>query len=98
MATNVKQMLEDANAAVPRVTPAQAREMIASGNTLIVDVRDTPEVAASGKVASAVHVPRGMLEFRAIRNRPITTRILPRTKRSFFTAPPADARRWLARR
>jgi rhodanese-related sulfurtransferase len=64
MATSVKQMMEAANAAVPRVTPAQAREMIAKGNTLVVDVRDGTEVAASGKVAGAVHVSRGLLEFR----------------------------------
>ena len=65
MATTVKQMLEAANALVPKVAPAQAKEMIAKGNTLVVDVRDAPEVAASGKVAGAVHVSRGMLEFRA---------------------------------
>ncbi|MGB6619619.1 MAG: rhodanese-like domain-containing protein [Xanthobacteraceae bacterium] len=65
MATTVKQMLEAANAAVPKITPAQAKGMIANGNTLVVDVRDAPEVAASGKVAGAVHVSRGMLEFRA---------------------------------
>jgi rhodanese-related sulfurtransferase len=65
MATSVKQMMEAANAAVPRVTPAQAREMIAKGNTLVVDVRDAPEVEKTGKVAGAVHVSRGMLEFRA---------------------------------
>ena len=65
MATSVKQMMEAANAAVPRITPAQAREMIAKGNTLVVDVRDGTEVNASGKVAGAVHVSRGMLEFRA---------------------------------
>jgi rhodanese-related sulfurtransferase len=65
MATTVKQMLEAANAAVPKITPAQAKEMIAKGDTLVVDVRDAPEVAASGKVAGAVHVSRGMLEFRA---------------------------------
>jgi rhodanese-related sulfurtransferase len=65
MATSVKQMLEAANAAVPRITPAQARDMMAKGNTLVVDVRDGPEVAQSGKVAGAVHVSRGMLEFRA---------------------------------
>jgi hypothetical protein len=51
MATNVKQMLEAANAAVPRITPAQARDLIAKENTLVVDVRDAPEVAASGSVA-----------------------------------------------
>ena len=65
MPTSVKQMLEAANAAVPRLTPAQAREMIAKGNALVVDVRDAPEVQASGKVAGAVNVSRGMLEFRA---------------------------------
>ena len=65
MPTNVKQIMEAANAAVPRVTPDQAREMIAKGNTLVVDVRDAAEVANSGKVAGAVHVSRGMLEFRA---------------------------------
>lgn len=65
MVTSVKQMMEAANAAVPRITPQQAREMIANGDTLVVDVRDAPEVEMSGKVAGAVHVSRGMLEFRA---------------------------------
>jgi len=65
MATSVKQMLEAANAAVPKITPDQASDMIKQGNTLVVDVRDAPEVAASGKVAGAVNVSRGMLEFRA---------------------------------
>ncbi len=65
MALSVKLMMEAANAAVPRLAPAQAREMIANGNTLVVDVRDAPEVEKSGKVAGALHVSRGMLEFRA---------------------------------
>jgi rhodanese-related sulfurtransferase len=65
MATNVKQMMEAANAAVPRITPARAKEIMAKGDALVVDVRDAPEVEMSGKVAGAVHVSRGMLEFRA---------------------------------
>lgn len=65
MATSVKQMLEAANAAVPKITAEQAVDMIETGDTLIVDVRDAPEVAASGKIAGAVNVSRGMLEFRA---------------------------------
>ena len=65
MATTVKQMLEAANAAVPKITSEQAADMIKNGNTLVVDVRDAPEVAASGKIAGAVNVSRGMLEFRA---------------------------------
>jgi rhodanese-related sulfurtransferase len=58
-------MMDAANAAVPRITPAQARDMIAQGNTLIVDVRDALEVEKSGKIAGAVNVSRGLLEFRA---------------------------------
>lgn len=64
MMTSVKQMIEAANAAVPRISPAQARELIGRG-ALVVDVRDAPEVEKSGKVQGAVHVSRGMLEFRA---------------------------------
>ena len=65
MAVNLKEMMDAANAAVPRITPAQARDMIAQGNALIVDVRDAPEVEKSGKIAGAVNVSRGLLEFRA---------------------------------
>lgn len=64
MPVTVKQMMDAANAVVPRITPAQGRDIIAKGNTLVLDVRDAPEVAA-GKVAGALNVSRGMLEFRA---------------------------------
>jgi len=63
--TNIKQLIELANATVPRITLNQARELLAKGGTLIVDVRDAPEVEKSGKIAGAVNVSRGMLEFRA---------------------------------
>jgi rhodanese-related sulfurtransferase len=65
MVTSVKQLMAEANAAVPKITPAETREMIAKGNTLVVDVRDAHEVEKSGKIAGAVNVSRGMLEFRA---------------------------------
>jgi rhodanese-related sulfurtransferase len=65
MSTSVKQLMEAANAVVPKITPAQAREMIAKGKALVLDVRDAPELEKSGKVAGAVHHSRGMLEFRA---------------------------------
>jgi rhodanese-related sulfurtransferase len=65
MATSLKEMMEAANAAVPKITPVQVREMIGKPNTLVVDVRDAPEVEKSGKIAGAVNVSRGMLEFRA---------------------------------
>ncbi len=65
MPTSVKAMLAAANAAVPRVTPQEAQALLAGGNVLVVDVRDAPEVAASGRIAGALNVSRGMLEFRA---------------------------------
>jgi rhodanese-related sulfurtransferase len=63
MATSVKQLVAAANAVVPRITAAQAHELIAKGDALVVDVREAPEVQQNGKAAGAVHVPRGMLEF-----------------------------------
>ena len=70
MALGVKQMMEAANAAVPRITAAQAKEMIGKGNTLVVDVRDPSEVEKTGKAAGALNVSRGMLEFRADQESP----------------------------
>jgi rhodanese-related sulfurtransferase len=65
MPTSVKELLAAANAAVPRISPQDAQALIAKGNTLVVDVRDAAELTASGKVPGAVHVSRGLLEFRA---------------------------------
>ena len=64
MATTVKDLMAAANAVVPKITPEEARTLMAAG-ALVVDVRDAPEVEKSGKVAGALHVSRGMLEFRA---------------------------------
>jgi len=65
MASSIREMLAEANAAVPRLNPAEVRDMIGKGNVLIVDVRDAPELAAGGKLKGAVNASRGMLEFRA---------------------------------
>lgn len=65
MAIGVKELMAEANAAVRKLTPAEAAEMMKAGNVLIVDVRDAPEVEQSGKIKGAVNVSRGMLEFRA---------------------------------
>ena len=80
MATSVKQLMEAANAAVPRITADQAREMMAKGEALILDVRDAPEVEKSGKVQGAVNVSRGMLEFRADPESPYHDKKFDRSK------------------
>jgi rhodanese-related sulfurtransferase len=62
--TTLKEMIQAANAEVPRISIEKARELIGD-NALVVDVRDAPEVEKTGKIAGALHVSRGMLEFRA---------------------------------
>ncbi|MFC4175219.1 rhodanese-like domain-containing protein [Microvirga sp. GCM10011540] len=65
MPTKVKDLLAEANAAVPKLSPAEAAERMRSGDVLVVDVRDPTEVQQSGRLKGALNVPRGMLEFRA---------------------------------
>jgi len=81
MALSLKEMMEAANAVVPKITPTKAREMIAGSNALLVDVRDASEVDKSGKAAGAVHVSRGMLEFRADPESPAHDKNFARDKR-----------------
>jgi rhodanese-related sulfurtransferase len=65
MPATVKDLLAAARAAVPAITPAEAAALVKSANALVIDVRDGTEVAASGKVAGALAISRGLLEFRA---------------------------------
>ena len=53
-----------ANAVVPRVTGEQAQQMVADGAVLL-DIRDSAELTASGKAVGSLHIPRGSLEFKA---------------------------------
>jgi len=70
MPTTAKELLEAADAVAPRLPPGEVRRLIDQGNVLVVDVRDALEVKATGKLRGAVHVPRGMLEFRVDPNLP----------------------------
>jgi rhodanese-related sulfurtransferase len=64
MPTSVKEMLAAANATAPRVSREEAAALMGEG-ALVVDVRDNSELQAAGKVPGALHVSRGMLEFKA---------------------------------
>ncbi|MEX0343829.1 MAG: rhodanese-like domain-containing protein [Rhizobiaceae bacterium] len=70
MVKTVKDMLEEANAAVPKVSLEEAQALLTNENALMLDVRDGPEVEKSGKATGAHHVSRGMIEFRADENTP----------------------------
>ena len=61
----VQSMLAEADAAVPRISSEEAKGWLDRTDVLFLDVREPPEVVASGKVRGAVAVPRGLVEFRA---------------------------------
>jgi rhodanese-related sulfurtransferase len=65
MTVTVKHMLEAANAVVPRISAHDAKALHGTSNVVFVDLREPPEVSASGKVPGALAIPRGLLEFRA---------------------------------
>jgi rhodanese-related sulfurtransferase len=65
MTTSVKELMAAANAAVPKIGADDAKKLISDRNAVVIDVRDAPEVQASGKVKGALNISRGMLEFRA---------------------------------
>jgi len=65
MPVTVKELMEAARAVVPPISPAELSAIAGRSDVLIVDVRDGTEVAATGKVAGAIHVQRGLLEFKA---------------------------------
>src|SRR5262245_17336851 len=64
MPTTAKQLIDEANAAVPKISGKEALDMVANG-AVLVDLRDSAELAQTGKAAGAVHIPRGSLEFKA---------------------------------
>lgn len=63
MATNVKDMVAQAETAAPSVDAGKAKEMMQGDNVLIVDVRDPHEAVEKGKLKGSLNVSRGMLEF-----------------------------------
>src|SRR5687767_8328854 len=59
------QMVTDAKGRVENLSPAALGSELATGNVLLVDLRETEELRQHGRIAGAIHAPRGMLEFYA---------------------------------
>jgi rhodanese-related sulfurtransferase len=57
--------MEEANAAVPRISGAETIVRYANAAAVFVDVRDGAAIAATGTIKDARRIPRGMLEFMA---------------------------------
>ena len=59
---SVKQMVAEANEHVEEISISDARELVGRDDVLFIDIRDIRELAKSGRILGARHVPRGMLE------------------------------------
>jgi rhodanese-related sulfurtransferase len=58
-------LVAETKAMIPSIAVEDVMGMLGRDDVLIVDVRDAPELADTGKIQSALNVSRGMLEFRA---------------------------------
>jgi rhodanese-related sulfurtransferase len=66
-----KDYLEEAHAIVPNISTEEGIAKHKSGNSVFVDVRDSGDIAASGTIAGAQLITRGMIEFRADDTHPL---------------------------
>lgn len=58
-----KQLVDEAEAVIETLSVEAAKNLHGDENVTFVDIRDVREVKREGKVAGALHAPRGMLEF-----------------------------------
>jgi rhodanese-related sulfurtransferase len=65
MGKTASELVADAKARVENLDPDAVEQELAAGDAVLVDIRETEELEASGRIPGSVHVPRGMLEFRA---------------------------------
>ncbi|MGI9104415.1 MAG: rhodanese-like domain-containing protein [Terriglobales bacterium] len=61
---SVKELVADANTRVKTIQAEEAKKLVKDPNVTFVDIRDSAELQRDGKIPGAVHVDRGMLEFR----------------------------------
>jgi rhodanese-related sulfurtransferase len=59
----VKQMVQEAEAAIKTVPVLEAVALLDSEDHVFVDLRDVRELDHDGMVPGALHAPRGMIEF-----------------------------------
>ena len=80
MAISIMDLVAEARSVVPAISADEAAAMMGRDDVLVVDVRDDNEVADSGRIAGALHVSRGMLEFRADETTPFYLEAFSRDK------------------
>ncbi len=62
---SAKDLVAEANREVDTLSAEEALARLGQPDTMLVDVREGEGLAKTGRIAGAVHVPRGFLEFQA---------------------------------
>ena len=60
--TDIQKLLQEANDLVPRLSFEEAKSIISTKNTLIIDVRETFEIEATGLIKNAVNIPKSVID------------------------------------
>ena len=60
--TDIQKLLQEANDCVPRLSFEEANNIISTVNTLIIDVRETYEIEATGLIKNAVNIPKSVID------------------------------------
>ena len=66
----LEKLLIDANDLVKRLSFEESINLINNSKVVIIDVREESEVYNLGLVKNAIHIPRGLLEFKLSPNSP----------------------------
>ena len=80
MAKSASDLVGEAKGKVENLDPDAVEGELANG-AVLVDLREADELEANGRIPGAVHVPRGMLEFRADPSSPYHEAVLDPSKR-----------------
>ena len=59
---DIQKLLQEANDLVPRLSFEEANNIISTKNTLIIDVRETFEIEATGLIKNAVNIPKSVID------------------------------------
>ena len=65
MTKSAADLVAEAKAQVENLDADAVEAELGAGTAVLVDVREAEELDANGRIPGSVHVPRGMLEFRA---------------------------------
>ena len=66
----LEDLLNEANELIPRLSHEETIKKINNEDSIIIDVREESEVFNQGIIKDAIHIPRGLLEFKLHLNSP----------------------------